>query len=95
VTGPPIYRESILNYYVSIPLIIILFIMIATIISNGGPLSLIIPFVIVAFLFINIFKLKISIRDDELKLILGIGWLKKSIRISDLKLTAFKEKSIP
>ena len=95
MTGPPIYRESIFNYYVSIPIIIILFIMIITIIATGGPIGLVIPFVILAFLFVNIFKLKIRVWDNELQLILGIGLLKKSIRISDLELTTFKEKSIP
>jgi len=90
-----LYQQSIINYYVSIPFVIIIFLLLAAIIATGGSIGFTIPFAIIAFIFINVFKLKISISKEELHLVLGIGWMKKSVKTSDLDLSTFKEKSIP
>lgn len=91
----PIYKETIYNYYVSIPFVVILLSLLAAIMATGGSIGLSIPFVIIGLLFIHIFKLNIKIYKHELHLILGVGWLKKIVQISDLRLSDFKEKPIP
>jgi len=69
--------------------------MLVAIIVTSGSIGLVIPFLLIALIFINIFKLKIIADHEELQLILGLGWFKKSIPLSELDLNEFKETSIP
>lgn len=92
----PVCKQTIYNYYVSIPVATILISMLVVIIFTGGSIGLVIPFLLITLIFVNIFKLKIVIYDNQLQLILGImGFFKKTIQLSELELNDFKEKSIP
>ncbi len=91
-----VYKETIYNYYVSIPVATILISMLVVIIFTGGSIGLVIPFLLITLIFVNIFKLKIVIYDNQIQLILGImGLFTKTIQLSELELNDFKEKSIP
>jgi hypothetical protein len=70
--------------------------MLVAIIITGGTIGLVIPFLLIALIFLNIFKLIIVIYNNQIQLILGtMGLFKKTIQLSELDLKDFKEKSVP
>lgn len=99
-TGRVKYSETQKAYWISIPMLIIIIFLVSSYIYQWGdtPIPLIatiltsIFFVIIGMLF---YKLTITIDDEYITAAFGIGWIKKTLKISNIDIDAIEETITP
>ncbi|MGM0636180.1 MAG: hypothetical protein ACQESK_08950 [Bacteroidota bacterium] len=94
------YSERIFNKVIILPLgIMVAFLLLALFSSDfqndAKVLGILLPLIFLLLICIHLYQLKIQVSENELKLSLGIGTIKKSYLRSEIDLDSFQIEKVP